>query len=108
MKEKDRPSKVIFVFITDGQENASNKYTRKQIFSMIKDLKSPDRGDQINWDRISSALHQVKYDGEVVIESFIPDIEMIAKAASIWRQFEPSQEDIAIKGLKFLKSCLIK
>lgn len=65
-------------------------------------------GDQINWDRISSALHQVKYDGEVVIESFIPDIEMIAKAASIWRQFEPSQEDIAIKGLKFLKSCLIK
>jgi hypothetical protein len=33
---------------------------------------------------------------------------MIAKAASIWRQFEPSQEDIAIKGLKFLKSCLIK
>ena len=65
-------------------------------------------GDQINWERISSALNQVKYDGEVVIESFIPDIEMIAKAASIWRQFEPSQEDIAIKGLKFLKSCLIK
>ena len=65
-------------------------------------------GDQINWDKISSALHQVGYDGEVVIESFIPDIEMIARAASIWRQFEPSQEDIAIKGLKFLRSCLIK
>jgi D-psicose/D-tagatose/L-ribulose 3-epimerase len=65
-------------------------------------------GDQINWNKISSALHQINYDGDVVIESFIPDIEMIAKAASIWRQFEPSQEDIAIKGLKFLKSCLIK
>lgn len=63
-------------------------------------------GDQINWDKISSALHQVNYDGDVVIESFIPDIEMIAKAASIWRKFEPSQEDIATKGLKFLRSCL--
>ena len=65
-------------------------------------------GDQINWEKISAALHQVNYDGEVVIESFIPDIEVIAKAASIWRQFEPSQEDIAVKGLKFLKSSLIK
>ena len=65
-------------------------------------------GDQINWNKVSSALHQVNYNGDVVIESFIPDIEMIAKAASIWRQFEPSQEDIAIKGLKFLKTCLIK
>lgn len=65
-------------------------------------------GDQINWDKVSSSLRQVNYDGDVVIESFIPDIEMIAKAASIWRQFEPSQEDIAIKGLKFLKTCLNK
>lgn len=65
-------------------------------------------GDQINWDKISSALNQINYDGEVVIESFMPDIEMIARAASIWRQFEPSQEDIAIKGLKFLRSSLIK
>ena len=65
-------------------------------------------GDQINWDRISSALNQVNYEGEVVIESFLPGIEMIEKAASIWRQFEPSQEDIAVKGLKFLRSSLIK
>lgn len=65
-------------------------------------------GDQINWDKISAALNQINYDGEVVIESFLPGIEMIERAASIWRQFEPSQEDIAIKGLKFLRSSLIK
>lgn len=65
-------------------------------------------GDQINWDKISSALNQINYDGEVVIESFLPGIEMIERAASIWRQFEPSREDIAIKGLKFLRSSLIK
>jgi hypothetical protein len=29
---------------------------------------------------------------------------VIAKAASIWRKFEPSQEDIAVKGVRFLHS----
>lgn len=57
-KEDDRPSKVIFVFITDGEENASSKYNRKQIFEMIKDLKSPDRGDQINWEFVFIGANQ--------------------------------------------------
>ncbi len=67
-----------------------------------------DRGtpgnDHINWDAIVPALKQIKYDGSVVIESFTTDVKVIAKAASIWRKFEPSQEDIAIKGLQFLHS----
>ena len=63
-------------------------------------------GDQTNWEKISAALHQINYDGGVVIESFTPDVKVIAKAASVWRKFEPSKEDIAIKGLQFLKSCL--
>lgn len=60
-------------------------------------------GDHINWDKISAALSQVGYDKQIVIESFTTDVKVIAKAASIWRKLEPSQEDIAIKGLKFLK-----
>ncbi len=67
-----------------------------------------DRGtpgnDHINWDEIIPALKQVKYDASVVIESFTTDVKVIAKAASIWRQFEPSQEDIAVQGIKFLRS----
>jgi hypothetical protein len=35
MPEADRPSKVLFVIITDGQENASEKFTRAQVFEMI-------------------------------------------------------------------------
>lgn len=69
-----------------------------------------DRGtpgnDHINWNEIVPALKEIGYDGSVVIESFTTDVKVIAKAASIWRQFEPSQEDIAIKGLQFLKSHL--
>jgi D-psicose/D-tagatose/L-ribulose 3-epimerase len=67
-----------------------------------------DRGtpgnDHINWDPIVAALKKVNYDKGIVIESFTTDVKVIAKAASIWRQFEPSQEDIAVKGLQFLKS----
>ena len=61
-------------------------------------------GDQINWEKISAALEQINYRGDVVIESFTQDVKVIAKAASIWRKIEPSQEDIAIDGLKFLQS----
>jgi D-psicose/D-tagatose/L-ribulose 3-epimerase len=61
-------------------------------------------GDQINWDRIFAALDHINYQGDIVIESFTPDVKVIAKAASIWRQIEPSKEAIAIDGLKFLRS----
>ena len=71
-----------------------------------------DRGtpgnDHIGWDCIVKALKAVKYDGDVVIESFTKDVKVIAKAAAIWRQMEPSQEEIAVKGLKFLKNAFKK
>lgn len=35
MDEKERPEKVLFVIITDGQENASRKYEHQQIKTMI-------------------------------------------------------------------------
>lgn len=66
-----------------------------------------DRGtpgnDHIDWKSIVAALKEVNYNRSAVIESFTTDVKVIAKAASIWRQFEPSQDDIAVKGLQFLK-----
>jgi len=61
-------------------------------------------GDHTDWDGIRSALKKINYNGGISIESFTPDVKVIAKAASIWRSFEPSKEDIAIKGLQFLRS----
>jgi D-psicose/D-tagatose/L-ribulose 3-epimerase len=69
-----------------------------------------DRGtpgnDHIDWKSIATALRKVGYDRDVVIESFTPDVLVIAKAASIWREMEPNKNDIAIKGVKFLKRTL--
>jgi D-psicose/D-tagatose/L-ribulose 3-epimerase len=71
-----------------------------------------DRGtpgnDSIDWPGIAAALKAVKYNGDVVIESFTKDVIVIAKAAAIWRQIEPSREEIATKGLKFLKKTLAR
>jgi hypothetical protein len=40
MPEEERPSKVIFMIITDGQENSSHRFTRDQIKSMVEHQRS--------------------------------------------------------------------
>jgi D-psicose/D-tagatose/L-ribulose 3-epimerase len=63
-------------------------------------------GDHIDWKGIAKALKAVKYNGDVVIESFTQDVKVIARAAAIWRKIEPSREEIAVKGLKHLRKVL--
>ena len=63
-------------------------------------------GDHIDWKGIVKALKDVKYDGDVVIESFTTDVKVIARAAAIWRRIEPTTNEIAVKGIKFLKKVL--
>jgi D-psicose/D-tagatose/L-ribulose 3-epimerase len=69
-----------------------------------------DRGtpgsDHIDWNSIADALHEIRYNGDVVIESFTADVKALARAASIWRAVEPTRDEIAWKGAKFLKSIL--
>jgi len=36
MEEDERPSKVIFLVITDGEENSSQEFTKEQIKSMVE------------------------------------------------------------------------
>ncbi len=63
-------------------------------------------GDHIAWKPIAKALKDIRYQGDVVIESFTTDVKVIARAAAIWRRIEPTQNEIAVKGLKFLKRTL--
>ena len=69
-----------------------------------------DRGtpgnDHTDWTGIASALTDINYQGSAVIESFTPNVKSIAKAAAIWRQIEPSPEDLARQGVHFLRKTL--
>jgi len=42
LQEEDRPSKVVFVVITDGQENASTEFRKEQVERMIKERTEKD------------------------------------------------------------------
>ena len=63
-------------------------------------------GDHTDWKSIAKALKQINYQGDVVIESFTQDVKVIARAAAIWRRIEPTREEIAVKGVRFLKRTL--
>jgi len=67
-----------------------------------------DRGvpgtGQVRWKEVFEALVDVGYDGNVVIESFTPEVKSIARAVCIWREIAPDQDSIARDGLKFIKS----
>ena len=69
-----------------------------------------DRGtpgnDHIDWKPIAAALKAIGYKGDVVIESFTTDVKVIARAAAIWRRMEPTRNEIAVKGLAFLRKTL--
>ena len=66
-----------------------------------------DRGtpgnDHFDWRATAQALRDINYQGAVVIESFTTDVQVIARAAAIWRKIEPNRDDIARDGVKFLK-----
>jgi len=50
------------------------------------------------------AVHDVGYDGPLVIESFDPSFEELAGNCAIWRSFAPTGEALATEGLKNLKA----
>ena len=66
------------------------------------DRGAPGTG-QVHWNGVRDAVKDIGFDGWVVIESFTPDVEMIARAAAIWRQTEKDADTLAGKGLNFLK-----
>lgn len=45
MKEEDRPARVIFAILTDGEENSSRQFNRKEAFDRIARQR-----DQYKWD----------------------------------------------------------
>ena len=69
-----------------------------------------DRGapgsDHMDWAGTLTALDEARYHGPLCIESFSAGNVALARAASIWRPLERSQDAIATDGLAFLRGLL--
>ena len=112
---KDVGSKMLKIHLDSFHMNVEEKNSAMAVLDAGELLylfhaSENDRGapgtGQVHWKSIADALRRINYDNWVVIESFTPENKIIAKAASIWRQTESSNEALAEKGLKFLKGIL--
>lgn len=53
MNEADRPNKVLFVILTDGQENSSVEFTKEKVLSMVNHQR-----DKYQWEFIYLAASE--------------------------------------------------
>ncbi len=67
------------------------------------DRGTPGKG-QVHWDEFFSALSEINYEGQIVVESFLPTVKEIARAVSAWRPVAPSMDSLAINGFEFINS----
>ena len=57
----------------------------------------------VDWDAIYRALADAGYRGLVGLESFESVSPAMAAATCMWRQLEPSSDELLTKGLLYLK-----
>jgi len=73
-------------------------------------ISESDRGvpgtAQVDWKGAFKALKEMKYKGWCTIESFGQAVPEIAAAAAIWRPLFKDSEEVAKKGIKFMKESL--
>jgi D-psicose/D-tagatose/L-ribulose 3-epimerase len=77
----------------------------KHVHTCENDRGTPGTG-HVDWKGVFAALRDLRYDGWLTIESFGFALGDIAAAASIWRDLAPTPEEIAWKGVEFLKASL--
>jgi D-psicose/D-tagatose/L-ribulose 3-epimerase len=57
----------------------------------------------IPWDSIFEALVAIRYQGAIVIETFVPEVAEVALAAAIWRRMASSPDEMAREGIGFIR-----
>lgn len=65
------------------------------------DRGTPGSG-QINWDSVFKSLHEINYDGWLTIEAFSRNNPEFASGINVWRNFQPTLEEIYRDGYQFI------
>ena len=71
------------------------------------DRSTPGEGN-VRWAKNFDTLHEIGYNGTMVIEAFGLALEKIVPATKIWRRMYESEKQLATDGLKFMKSEVAK
>lgn len=71
------------------------------------DRGTPGKG-QVHWDSIFSNLSSIGYDGWLTIEAFSRNKAEFASGINVWRNFQPTLDEIYVDGLTFIKSMWAK
>ncbi len=66
------------------------------------DRGAPGSG-HLDWVEVRDALRDIGYAGVCTIESYNPDLPALAQRTSFWRPVASSQDELARKGLVFLR-----
>ena len=67
------------------------------------DRSTPGEGN-VDWEATFKTLKDVAYDGWFVVEAFGLALPALAAATKIWRRMYPSEEHLATRALKFMKT----
>jgi D-psicose/D-tagatose/L-ribulose 3-epimerase len=74
----------------------------QHVHTCENDRGTPGNG-HVDWPGVFQALHDVRYDGWLTIESFGFTLGDLSAAAAIWRDIEADADSIARDGILFLK-----
>ena len=74
----------------------------KHLHTCENDRGIPGSG-HVDWPSVFQAIHDLKYDGWLMIESFGFALGDLSSAAAIWRDIEKTPESIAWEGITFLR-----
>jgi hypothetical protein len=86
----ERPGKVVFVIITDGQENSSREFRREGVFELIREQES-----QAGWEFVYLGAHQ-----DAITEA--ASLGIARERAANWKKARLVGE-IAAKKLRMLR-----
>lgn len=71
------------------------------------DRSTPGSGN-VRWQENFDTLHEIGYDGTMVVEAFGLSLEKLIPATKIWRRMYQNERQLATDALKFMKSEVAK
>ena len=85
-----------------GEAIRKHKDLIRHVHISESDRGTPGSG-QVHWDDTFQALQEIGYDHWLTIEAFSRNKAEFASGINVWRNFEPSLEEIYVKGYDFIK-----